>query len=59
MFRIKLKSTLFFIILQCCILQIQESAGNTKKKFTGPEQNKVGGVITPNDFKGTDTELIQ
>jgi hypothetical protein len=43
MFRIKLKSTLIFIILQCCILQIQESAGNTKEKFTVLEQNKVEG----------------
>ncbi|MDP3466708.1 MAG: glycosyl hydrolase family 28 protein [Daejeonella sp.] len=63
MFRIKLRGTFFFLLLQCCILQIQTSAGKELKKagkiVPGLEPSKAGAVITPNNFKGTDAERIQ
>lgn len=68
MLRIKLTGTFIYMILLACMLQVQASAGSEFKKnetkylmrkLTGADPKKLMGIITPNDFKGTDTERIQ
>lgn len=68
MLHIKLFYSFIFMMLQCCIMQIQagvrqefnaNEVKNFKRIFTGSDQKKLTHIITPNDFKGTDSERIQ
>ena len=63
-----MKVSFLFITLQLCILQIQAGVKpgftareikKSHKTFNGTNKSPRTHVITPNDFKGSDTERIQ